>query len=371
MIISRTPYRISFFGGGTDYPAWFREHGGAVLATTINHYCYLTCRFLPPFFEHRSRIVWSKIEMVGDNEKIEHPAIREVARFLEIEQGIEVHHHGDLPARSGLGSSSAFTVGILHALHALRGEMISKEHLARLAIHIEQDRLQESVGVQDQIETAFGGLNRIDILPNGTFQVRPLPLSPERIRELESHLVLIYTGVARNASEVAAAQIRSIPERTRELSEMRRLVDEATDVLTRPEDIAEFGRLLHRSWELKRRLSDKVAPPFIDEIYDRALKAGAIGGKLLGAGGGGFLLFLVRPADQPRVLEALSELLLVPIQLDWSGTQLIFYDPPQYTRTAQERRDYQRYIVENGVSQAQAMHPASAPQQDLHVRLIK
>jgi D-glycero-alpha-D-manno-heptose-7-phosphate kinase len=343
VIISRTPYRISFFGGGTDYPAWFQQHGAAVLATTINRYCYITCRFLPPFFDHLSRVVWSKIEVVGDNAEIEHPVIREVARYLKIEEGIEVHHHGDLPARSGLGSSSAFTVGLLHALRALQGEVVAKQTLAKLAIQIEQDVLKENVGVQDQIQTAFGGLNRIDVMPNGSFHVRPIPLPAERLAELESHMLLFYTGIARNASDVAAAQIQAISDRTRELHEMRRLVDDATELLTSKTPIADFGSLLHESWELKRRLSDKIAPPFVNDIYQRAMEAGALGGKLLGAGGGGFMLFFVRPKHHSRVLQALSDLLLVPVQLDWSGSQLIFYDPPHYSRTAHRRRDYRRY----------------------------
>jgi D-glycero-alpha-D-manno-heptose-7-phosphate kinase len=320
VIISRTPYRISFFGGGTDYPAWFRQHGAAVLATTINRYCYITCRFLPPFFNHLSRVVWFKIE-----------------------EGIEVHHNGDLPARSGLGSSSAFTVGLLHAFRALQGQIVSKHVLAKLAIQIEQEVLKENVGVQDQIQTAFGGLNRIDVMPNGSFHVRPIVLAAERLAELESHMLLFYTGIARNASDVAAAQIRAIGDRTRELHEIRRLVDDATEVLSGNGPIAEFGRLLHDSWELKRRLSDQIAPPFVDDIHRRAMEAGALGGKLLGAGGGGFMLFFVRPKQQARVCQALSELLLVPVQLDWSGTQLIFYDPPQYSQTAHKRRDYKRY----------------------------
>jgi D-glycero-alpha-D-manno-heptose-7-phosphate kinase len=343
VIISRTPYRISFFGGGTDYPAWFRQHGAAVLATTINRYCYITCRFLPPFFNHLSRVVWSKIEGGGDNTEIEHPVIREVARYLKIEEGIEVHHNGDLPARSGLGSSSAFTVGLLHAFRALQGQIVSKHVLAKLAIQIEQEVLKENVGVQDQIQTAFGGLNRIDVMPNGSFHVRPIVLAAERLAELESHMLLFYTGIARNASDVAAAQIRAIGDRTRELHEIRRLVDDATEVLSGNGPIAEFGRLLHDSWELKRRLSDQIAPPFVDDIHRRAMEAGALGGKLLGAGGGGFMLFFVRPKQQARVCQALSELLLVPVQLDWSGTQLIFYDPPQYSQTAHKRRDYKRY----------------------------
>ncbi len=183
MIISRTPYRISFFGGGTDYPAWFREHGGSVLATSINRYCYITCRFLPPFFEHKSRVVWSKIELVNGQDEVTHPIIREAVKYLEINEGIEIHHEGDLPARSGLGSSSAAAVGILNALYALRGSMVSKSTLARDAILIEQGMLKENVGVQDQIQTAFGGLNRIDIAQDGSFQVRPIVIGEARARD--------------------------------------------------------------------------------------------------------------------------------------------------------------------------------------------
>jgi D-glycero-alpha-D-manno-heptose-7-phosphate kinase len=345
VILSRTPYRISFFGGGTDYPPWFREHGGAVLATTINHYCYVSCRFFPPFFENLSRVVWSKIELVSDNAQIEHPVIRAVLSDLNLDQGVEIHHQGDLPARSGLGSSSAFTVGLLHALYALRGELVSKEDLARRAIHVEQELLKENVGVQDQIQTAYGGLNRIDIASSGAFQVRPIPLSDERLQELEGHVLLLYTGVARNASEIAAAQLQAIPDRTQELTDMHRLVDEATSVVTGKGDIAEFGRLLHESWLIKRRLSDKIAPAFVNDIYDRARRAGALGGKLLGAGGGGFMMLFARPEDHVQVLSALSELLVVPIQFEGTGTQLVHYDQPRYSKTAQHRRDYRRYAA--------------------------
>jgi D-glycero-alpha-D-manno-heptose-7-phosphate kinase len=344
VIISRTPYRVSFFGGGTDYPVWFREHGGAVLAATINHYCYITCRFFPPFFDQANRIVWSKIEQVNEHSEIEHPAIRAALEFLKIDEGIELHHSGDLPARSGLGSSSAFAVGLLQTLHTLRDEEVSQKELAQQAIYLEQNLLGDNVGVQDQIQTAYGGLNRIDINPDGSFDVRPLELSEKRIKTLESHILLFYTGIARNASDIAAAQVRAIPNHKADLFEMRRLVDEATAVL-RAGDLADFGRLLHESWQIKRRLSDRIAPNFVNDIYDRAKRAGAIGGKLLGAGGGGFMMFIVRPEDQSKVLSALNELLLVPAQFDWGGTQLIFKSVPRYSQTARHRRDYTRYMV--------------------------
>lgn len=348
MIISRTPYRISFFGGGTDYPAWFQEYGGAVLATTINRYCYITCRLLPPFFEHKSRIVWSQIERVMSHDEIAHPVIRAALNMLDIDTGVEIHHDGDLPARSGLGSSSAFTVGILHALHALRGEMATKRMLAVQAIHVEQELLRESVGVQDQIQTAFGGLNRIDIDPDGGFEVRPVILPEARLKELQGHLLLFYTGVARHASVVAADKIASIPSKHGELTAMRRMVDEAVGILAGDGSLLDFGRLLHEAWEIKRSLSAKVAPAFVNEIYAQARAAGAVGGKLLGAGGGGFMLFFVPPGRRQAVLDALRHLLVVPIAFERSGTQLIFYEPDQYSRTAPSRTDFQRFGIDAG-----------------------
>lgn len=344
MIISRTPYRVSFFGGGTDYPAWFREHGGAVLAATINHYCYITCRFMPPFFEHASRFVWSKIELVNDHSQIEHPAIRAAVKHLAIEEGVEVQHSGDLPARSGLGSSSAFAVGLLNALYTMYDQDVSKKDLAEQAIFLEQNLLGENVGVQDQIQTAFGGLNRIEIRPDGSFDVQPLGLSSHRLQELESHILLFYTGVSRDASGIAAAQVRGIADHKADLLEMRQLVDDATKVLLGG-NLASFGELLHESWQIKRRLSDQIAPEFVNDIYDRARRAGAIGGKLLGAGGGGFMLFIVRPEDHGKVLNELHELLVVPMQFDSSGAELIFKSVPRYSRTAHHRRDFARYFT--------------------------
>lgn len=343
MIICRTPYRLSFFGGGTDYPAWYKENGGAVLTTTINRYCYITCRFLPPFFSHKSRIVWSEIERVSDHTMIKHPVVREVLQFLDLKKGLEIHHDGDLPARSGLGSSSAFTVGLLHALHALDGREISKMELALLAIHLEQEILKENVGVQDQIQTAHGGFNRIDFMPDETFRVEPAMLAENRLRELEDHLLLFYTGVPRHSSEIAADQVSAIGSKTAELKQMHAMVDEGLSLLRGDGDIGDFGRLMHNSWELKRTLSSKVAPAFVDDIYDRARNAGALGGKVLGAGGGGFMAFFVRPDDHPKVLTALSELLVVPIEFEYLGTQIIFHDQPRYSRTAQAGATFHRY----------------------------
>jgi D-glycero-alpha-D-manno-heptose-7-phosphate kinase len=329
MIITRTPLRVSFFGGGTDYPAWFQEHGGAVLATTIDKYLYLHCRHLPPFFDFHSRIVWSRIEAVQKHSEIAHPAIRGVLEWMKIDDGVEIHHHGDLPARTGLGSSSAFTVGLLHALHALRGELVSKRTLAEQAIFVEQQVLRENVGVQDQIQSAFGGLNRIDIRPDGSFEVSPLVVPGNRLAELQKHLLLIYTGLSRTASEIAAEQVSTMRQKEAELRTMRSMVEEGQSILVSRGALQDFGRLLHDSWELKRTLSSKIAPALINEVYDCARKAGATGGKLLGAGGGGFMLLFVEPERRAAVVRALGKLLVVPFQFERGGTQIVLYEAEQ------------------------------------------
>ena len=327
MIITRTPLRVSFFGGGTDYRPWFEEHGGAVLATTIDKYLYLHCRYLPPFFDFKSRIVWSKIEQVQQPSEIAHPAIRGVLEWMKIGDGVEIHHHGDLPARTGLGSSSSFSVGLLHALHALRGELVSKRKLAEEAIFVEQQVLQENVGVQDQIQSAFGGLNRIDIRTDGSFEVTPLVVRAERLAGLQKHLLLLYTGLSRTASEIAAEQVATVGAKTAELKAMREMVDQGEKILVGTGDLREFGRLLDESWKLKRSLSSKIAPGFVNEIYDMARQAGADGGKLLGAGGGGFMLIFVTPEKRASVLKSLQKLLPVPFQFERSGTQIVLYEP--------------------------------------------
>lgn len=231
MIITRTPYRVSFFGGGTDYPAWSREHGGAVLATAIDKFCYITCRRLPPFFEHKHRIVYSVIESVSSNEEIQHPAVRATLQWANVTEGLEIHHDGDLPARSGLGSSSSFTVGLVHAVHALRGEMTNTTQLAKAAIHIEQDILRENVGSQDQILAAYGGLNYIRFRPDGTFDVAPVIVPHERKAELADHLLLCFTGFSRFASEVAKSQLDNLFAKQQQLMRMRRMVDEGLEIL--------------------------------------------------------------------------------------------------------------------------------------------
>lgn len=327
MIISRTPFRISLFGGGTDYPAWYREHGGEVLATTINKYCYLTCRYLPPFFEHSYRIVWSKIERCSSVDEITHPAVREILRSMKIERGVEIHHDGDLPARAGIGSSSAFTVGLLRALKALQGSMISKEQLAKEAIWMEQECLRETVGSQDQVLAAHGGFNHLVFHTNGEIDVNPVTLTRQRMLELESHLMLFFTGIKRTASDVADTYVNGIKNKHKQLKTIQGMVGESLSILGSERDLSALGELLHDAWQAKRSLSRRVSNRRIDAMYSQARAAGALGGKLTGAGGGGFLLLFVPPEKQNKVREALHELLWVPFEFENSGSEIIFYEP--------------------------------------------
>ncbi len=328
MIISRTPFRISFFGGGTDYPVWYNEHGGAVLATSINKYCYITCRYLPPFFEYKYRIVYSRTEQTRNIYEIQHPSARETLNFMDIDQGVEIHHDGDLPARTGLGSSSAFTVGLLNALYALKGKMVTKRQLALDAIHVEQDKLKENVGSQDQTTAAFGGFNKIEFGGDQQILVQPITLNSRKCQLLQDHLMLFFTGFSRIASEIAGEQIKKTPDKKKELNRMREMVEEAIGILNGGDsDITDFGGLLHESWTIKRSLTDKISTPQIDDIYETAMNAGALGGKLLGAGGGGFILFFVEPEIQHEVKEKLRDLLYVPFKFENLGTQIIYYAP--------------------------------------------
>jgi len=338
MIINRTPYRISFFGGGTDFPAWFRKHGGAVLAATIDKYCYLTCRYLPPFFEHRIRLVYSRIESCHSLDEIAHPSVREVLRYLKINRGVEIHHDGDLPARSGMGTSSSFTVGLLHALYALKGFMPSKHQLAEESIHIEQEVLKETVGSQDQVSASYGGFNHISFLPNGTFSVRPITLTQDRLKELNSHLMLFYTGIKRTSAEVAESYVNDIEARRRQLRIMKDLIEESISILNNGDDLCGFGELLHEAWQAKRSLSAAVSNSFVDEIYQSAISAGAIGGKLTGAGGGGFMLLFAPPSRQKEIREKLNTLIHVPFKIEFSGSQIIFFDSEEdYSREEEDR----------------------------------
>ena len=325
MIISRTPFRISFFGGGTDYAAWYEHNGGAVLSTTIDKYCYLTCRYLPPFFDYKHRIVYSKVELVKNTKEILHPVARACLDFLKIRRGIELHHDGDLPARTGLGSSSSFAVGLLHSLYALKGVMPTNHRLAREAIYVEKELLKENVGSQDQVAVAYGGFNKISFNEDGTFRLEPVLLPRQRLDYFQSHLMLYFTGFSRTASEVAKDQIRNTPHKRRELKTMYQMVDEARNILCSKGGIMKFGKLLHEAWELKRSLTDRISTAQIDEIYSEARRGGATGGKLLGAGGGGFMIFFVKPDLQDKVRKKLSKLLEVKFRFESSGSQIIFY----------------------------------------------
>ena len=332
MVISRTPFRVSFFGGGTDYPSWYLKHGGSVLATTIDKYCYLTCRSLPPFFSHRFRVVWSQIETCQSVDEIVHPTVREVLRYLEINSGLSIHHDGDLPARSGMGSSSAFTVGIMHALYALQGRMISKLQLAQGSIYIEQKVLKETVGSQDQTLASYGGLNRVNFAQNGEITVQPLTLRNERAQALNDHLMLFYTGIERTAANIAQSYVPDIESKSHQLNLMSEMVDEGIAILNSSENLLRFGSLLGDAWKVKRSLSTQVTNTVIDQLYASAISAGAIGGKITGAGGGGFLLVFAEPYLHEKIKEKLGDLIHIPFGFEYSGSQIIFFSD---TKSAQ------------------------------------
>jgi D-glycero-alpha-D-manno-heptose-7-phosphate kinase len=328
MIISRTPFRVSLFGGGTDYPKWYLRHGGAALGFAINKYCYISIRPLPPFFEYRHRIVYSRVEIVNEISEIQHPAVRGVLTDKGIDIGVEIHHDGDLPARSGLGSSSSFTVGLLNALASLKGQVIDKKQLAHEAIRIEQQVIKEHVGSQDQVWAAYGGLNRIEFLNNGDFDVQPAIVSPHRRKALLDSLQLYFTGFSRLASEIAKKQIDNIDKRQNHLATMKAAVNEALAVLQSDDrPLRQIGELLHESWRLKRELADDVTTPEIDAIYDAARAAGAVGGKLLGAGGGGFMVLYVEPDKRAAVSERLNNLVRVGFDVDEVGSKIVVYEP--------------------------------------------
>lgn len=343
MIICRTPFRISFFGGGTDYPSWYLKHGGDVLSTTIDKYCYITLRYLPPFFEHRIRLLYSRIELCQSYEEIKHPAVREILRFLDFDRGLEIHHDGDLPARSGMGSSSSFTVALLHALYALKGVMVSKNKLAMESIHIEQNMVKETIGSQDQIAVANGGFNWISFGKDGKFSIQPVTLTAERRQELNSHLMLFYTGVVRTASDIAKSYFDDIDRNEAILKKIQAMVEEGIAILQKKGSIHDFGKLLHESWILKCQLSSEITNSIVNNYYQCALDNGAIGGKILGAGGGGFLLLFVPVSKQQGVRKALNDLIHVPFRFESQGSQIILYDPPEEDYREEERdRDMSR-----------------------------
>jgi len=331
MIITRTPFRISFFGGGTDYPVWYRDHGGAVLSTTINKYCYINCRYLPPFFPYKYLMRYIIREETSCIEDIKHPSVRACLQYLNISKGVEMTYTGDVPAQSGMGSSSAFTVSFLNALYALTGKIVTKRTLAREALYVECELLKENVGSQDQVAAAFGGFNKIEFSGDREFYVTPLPLGAVKLKLLESHLMLFFTGISRNASEIAVEQIKKTSSKKIELRTMSVMVDEAITILNREsDDFDDFGRLLNETWKIKRSITELISNSIIDDLYETALKAGALGGKLLGAGGGGFLLLYAKPEKQPLIKEKLKNILYVPFAFESLGTQVLMYTTQDY-----------------------------------------
>jgi D-glycero-alpha-D-manno-heptose-7-phosphate kinase len=329
MIITKTPFRMSFFGGGTDYPGFYKEHGGAVLSTTFDKYCYVTVRHLPRFFDYANQITYAKIERTKRVEDIEHPAVREAMKYLDMHE-LRVVYEADLPARSGIGSSSSFAVGLLNAFYALKGKYVDKRKLADDAIYLERVLCNEKGGVQDQIAASFGGLNRIDFDEHG-YRVSPVVINDERKKQLNNNLMLFFTGFSRFSSDVADAQEKATKDKTAELLHMKSLVDDAQKILTdKSADLNDFGRMLDETWKLKRGITSKISTNAIDELYATACNAGALGGKLLGAGGGGFLLMYVEPDAQDSVRKALSNLLYVPFEFENAGTSILYYKSEFY-----------------------------------------
>lgn len=330
MIITKTPFRMSFFGGGTDMESFFKENGGSVLSTTFDKYCYVNVRHLPRFFEYSTELSYSKTERVTNIDDIEHPAIRNAMKMLDMHE-IRLTYEADLPARSGLGTSSSFAVGMLNAFYALKGKYASKKQLADEAIYLERVLCDEAGGWQDQIAASFGGFNRIDFNADG-YTVHPVIVSPQRKQQLNNNLMMFFTGFTRFSSEIQKANKLDDENKTKQLKQMLTLVDEAESILTdHSKDLDDFGRLLDVTWKLKRQTGKSVSTSNIDNLYDKGIYAGALGGKLLGAGGGGFLVFYVTPEKQAAVKEAMEDLLYIPFKFEDSGTQVIYYSPEDYS----------------------------------------
>lgn len=329
MIITKTPFRMSFFGGGTDMENFFRENGGAVLSTTFDKYCYVNVRHLPRFFDYSTELSYSKTERVTDIDMIQHPAIRNAMKMLDMHE-IRLTYEADLPARSGIGTSSSFAVGMLNAFYALKGKYADKKKLADEAIYLERELCKEAGGWQDQIAASFGGFNRINFSDEG-YEVLPVIISPERKRKLNQNLMMFFTGFTRFSSDVQKANALGKEDKTKQLKEMYLLVADAEKILTdKQADLSEFGRLLDHTWKLKRQTGNAVSTNDIDLLYEKGMKAGALGGKLLGAGGGGFLVFYVEPDKQDNVKHAMDNLLHIPFQFEDGGTQVIHYTPESY-----------------------------------------
>mgnify|MGYP001607348699 CR=1 FL=1 len=327
MIITKTPYRISFLGGGTDHPSWYKKYGGSVLSTTINKYCYVTCRYLPPYFKETHRIVYSKVELTSHTNEIEHPLIRESIKHANIKGGLEIHHQGDVPGWSGVGTSSSFTVGLLKAFYALKGRMVDSRKLALDAIKVEQKKVKDTVGSQDQVAASFGGLNRIDFLPNGKINVNPVILLPKRLSDFQNHLLLFFTGIVRRSSDIEKEKVATFPQKKETLIKMAGMVDKGVKILKNG-DLNDFGKLMHEAWMLKKTFSSQISNSEINKLYNGALQAGAIGGKLLGAGGGGFFLLFVSPGKHRAVRNKMKQLnfMEVPFKFESEGSKIILYN---------------------------------------------
>lgn len=328
MVITKTPFRMSFFGGGTDISSFYENHGGSVLSTTFDKYCYVTARHLPRFFDYTSEFAYADIERVKDVDGIRHPLIRNMMKFKDMHE-IRLSYEADLPARTGLGTSSSFAVGMLNAFYALKGKRVDKHRLADEAIYVERVLCEEAGGIQDQIAAAYGGLNRIDMDANG-YVVRPVVISRQRKEMLNESLMLFFSGFSRFSSDVQQKTEENIDKKTKELLNMKMMVDDAEDILTSKRDLREFGEMLDHTWRLKRNLSDRISNDYLDDIYNKAKNAGALGGKLLGAGGGGFLLFYVEKGKQAAVHLALNDLLYVPFEFETEGSQVIYFRAEDY-----------------------------------------
>lgn len=330
MIISKTPYRISFFGGGTDYPYWYKKNKGLVIGTSIDKYCYITLRSLPPFFKNKHRLVWSKIETVNRFHQIQHPAIRECLKLYNIEKGVEIHHVGDLPARSGIGSSSSFAVGLISALNCYTNKKVSKKKLAKQAINFEQNILNEVVGVQDQIFASYGGFLSIEIKKNSDFLISDLIKKNDKLKELENNITLLYSGKSRFASNIAKNQKNNFKKKISSYEVLHQLALEAKNVIEKKYCVEDLGLIMNESWKIKKTLSNKVSNNFINNIYDVAENCGVYGGKILGAGGGGFLLFLTNKNSKKKLKSKLKNFLEVPVKFDNEGTNIIFNSGNEY-----------------------------------------
>ena len=346
MVICQTPYRISLFGGGTDYPDWYLKHGGHVLSTTIDKYVYISCRYLPPFFEHKLRLVYSLIEDCESVDQIKHPAARNILQYFGITEGLEIHYDGDLPARSGMGSSSAFTVGLLNALYAYRNENVSPRRLAKDALHIEQNIIGENVGSQDQVNAAYGGFNKYSFCQDGNFEVSNIDFTTGRKTELNENLMLFYTGIMRTADSISASYAKDTEKNSQHLQTIHRIVEEAIGIIQGDAPLESLGSLLHESWLEKKKLAEVVTNSRIDAIYETAMGAGALGGKVTGAGGGGMMLLYVPKENQSDVRTALSELLLIPFRFSDQGSTIIFSSKQRrYDKDAQVRtKDFAPFV---------------------------